>query len=226
MITPAVTVVDYGLGNLLSVSRALEHVGARVQLSDSAAAIAAATHLVLPGVGAFRDGMSGLQQRDLIEPLRSYGRSGRPFLGICLGMQLLFEHSEEFGRQEGLGLIAGGVVAIPEVNPSGRPHKIPHIGWNELRMPAGRRTWEGSPLAGLAPETPMYFVHSFTADPAQAGDRLADCDYDGCRISAAVGHGSLYGCQFHPEKSGPAGLRILESFVRIGLGTERWVRVS
>ena len=213
MTSTTVTVVDYGLGNLLSVSRALEHVGARVELSDSPAEIAKATHLLLPGVGAFRDGMAGLQQRGLVEPLRNYGRSGRPFLGICLGMQLLFEHSEEFGRQEGLGLIAGGVVAIPAVNASGAAHKIPHIGWNELRMPPGRRSWEGSPLGGLLPGTPMYFVHSFTADPAQVGDRLADCDYDGCRISAAVGHGSLYGCQFHPEKSGPAGLRILRDFV-------------
>ena len=211
-----VTVVDYGLGNLFSVSRALEQVGAQVELTDSAEAIARATHLVLPGVGAFRDGMAGLDSRGLVEPLRRYGRSGRPFLGICLGMQLLFEHSEEFGRQEGLGLIAGGVVAIPSVGASGAPHKIPHIGWNELRLPQARQSWKSSPLANVAPNTPMYFVHSFTADPAQPGDRLADCDYDGCRISAAVGHGSLYGCQFHPEKSGASGLQILRDFVAGG----------
>ena len=207
-----VTVVDYGLGNLLSVSRALEQVGANVELTDSAATIEGATHLLLPGVGAFRDGMTGLQERGLVEAVRRYGESGRPFLGICLGMQLLFEYSEEFGHQEGLGLIAGGVVAIPPISPTGSSHKIPHIGWNELRVPETREGWQGTPLAQVHPNTPMYFVHSFTADPEDAADRLADCDYDGCRISAAVGRGSLFGCQFHPEKSGPAGLQILREF--------------
>jgi glutamine amidotransferase len=208
-----VTVVDYGLGNLFSVSRALEQVGAQVELTDSAASIEDATHVVLPGVGAFRDGIAGLRERSLVEPLRRYGASGRPLLGICLGMQLLFEYSEEFGRQEGLGLLAGGVVAIPAVGASGAPHKIPHIGWNELRVPDARSGWQGTLLARVAPNTSMYFVHSYTADPARPPDRLADCDYDGCRISAAVGSGSLYGCQFHPEKSGPAGLQILREFV-------------
>jgi glutamine amidotransferase len=211
-----VTVVDYGLGNLFSVSRALEQVGASVELTDSAAAIDRATHLVLPGVGAFRDGIAGLHERGLVEPVRRYGAGGRPFLGICLGMQLLFEYSEEFGRQEGLGLVAGGVVAIPAVTASGAPHKIPHIGWNELRVPETRRGWQGTPLARIAQNTPMYFVHSFTADPAREDDRLADCDYDGCRISAAVGHGALYGCQFHPEKSGAPGLQILRDFLASG----------
>jgi glutamine amidotransferase len=207
-----ITVVDYGLGNLFSVSRALEQVGAHVELSDSAATIDRATHLLLPGVGAFRDGMAGLQERGLVDAVRRYGESGRPFLGICLGMQLLFEYSEEFGRQEGLGLLAGGVVPIPPITGNGEPHKIPHIGWNELCVPETRQGWQTSPLENVRPKTPMYFVHSFTADPEDAADRLADCDYDGCRISAAVGRGSLYGCQFHPEKSGPAGLQILRDF--------------
>ena len=208
-----ITVIDYGLGNLFSVSRALEQVGAGVEVNDSAAVIERATHVILPGVGAFRDGMVGLQERGLLEAVRRYGQSGRPFLGICLGMQLLFEYSEEFGRQEGLGLVPGGVVAIPAVGASGARHKIPHIGWNELRVPDARSGWQGTPLAHVTPSTPMYFVHSYTADPARPADRLADCDYDGCRISAAVASGSLYGCQFHPEKSGPAGLRILRDFV-------------
>jgi len=211
-----VTVVDYGLGNLFSVSRALEQVGAQVEITDSAAKIADATHLVLPGVGAFRDGMAGLQSRALVEPLRGYGRSGRPFLGICLGMQLLFEWSAEFGRKEGLGLMKGGVEAIPATGTDGRPHKIPHIGWNELELPASRQAWTGTPLESLEAGEPAYFVHSFTAVPAEPSDRLADAYYDGCVISAAVGRDALFGCQFHPEKSGPAGLRILESFVRIG----------
>jgi glutamine amidotransferase len=209
-----VTVVDYGLGNLFSVSRALEQIGATVEVTDSAGTIEAATHLVLPGVGAFRDGMQGLHERGLIEPLRRYGLSARPFLGICLGMQVLFEWSDEFGRQEGLGLLPGGVVAIPPVGVDGRAHKIPHIGWNELLVAEGRSSWERTPLADVKPSTSVYFVHSFMAAPSRPLDRLADCFYDGHLISAAVGQGSLFGCQFHPEKSGHAGLSILATFVR------------
>jgi glutamine amidotransferase len=130
-------------------------------------------------------------------------------------MQLLFEWSAEFGRQEGLGLLKGGVEAIPSTGDDGRPHKIPHIGWNELRLPASRTTWTATPLAELEPGTPAYFVHSFTAVPSEASDRLADAHYDGRVISAAVGRGALFGCQFHPEKSGPAGLRILQSFTTL-----------
>jgi glutamine amidotransferase len=211
-----VTVVDYGLGNLFSVRRALEHVDASVSFSDSAAGIESAERLVLPGVGAFRKGMEGLRARGLVEPLRRFGASGRPLLGICLGMQLLFEWGDEFGREEGLGLMKGGVQAIPPAGADGRPHKIPHIGWNGLLVPEGREGWQGTPLAGVPPRTPMYFVHSFSAHPAEAADRLADCDYDAFRICAAVGHGALYGCQFHPEKSGPAGLRILREFLKVG----------
>jgi glutamine amidotransferase len=214
--TRRVTVVDYGLGNLFSVSRALEQVGATPEITDAAAGIDAATCLVLPGVGAFGDGMRGLQERGLVEPLRRYGVSGRPLLGICLGMQLLFESSEEFGAGEGLGLIAGGVVPIPAASSDGRTRKVPHIGWNELRLAPSRSDWTQTPLAAVTPGTPAYFVHSFTAAPAEPSARIADADHDGTVISAAVGRGRLFGCQFHPEKSGPSGLRILESFLRLG----------
>lgn len=214
--TRRVTVVDYGLGNLFSVSRALEQVGASPQITDTAAGIDAAASLVLPGVGAFADGMRGLQGRGLVEPLRRYGASGRPLLGICLGMQLLFESSEEFDAAEGLGLIAGRVVQIPHASPDGRARKVPHIGWNELRLAGSRRDWAHTPLAAVTPGTPVYFVHSFTAAPAEPSARIADADHDGCLVSAAVGRDALFGCQFHPEKSGPSGLRILESFVRLG----------
>lgn len=211
--TARVTVVDYGLGNLFSVSRALEQIGACAEVTDSAAGIDAATCLVLPGVGAFADGMRGLHERGLVEPLRRYGASGRPLLGICLGMQLLFDWSKEFGGSEGLGLIPGGVLPIPREGIDGRSRKIPHIGWNELQLAAGLADWKGTLLEGTARGTAMYFVHSFTCAPAQPGDRLADCDYDGCTISAAVERGSLSGVQFHPEKSGPNGLAILSAFL-------------
>jgi glutamine amidotransferase len=214
--TRRVTVVDYGLGNLFSVSRALEQVGASPDVTDSPGGIDAATCLVLPGVGAFADGMNGLLERRLVEPLRRYGASGRPLLGICLGMQLMFDSSEEFGSAEGLGLILGSVVSIPSEAAEGTARKVPHIGWNELRLAQGRLDWTGTPLAAVPPGTPAYFVHSFSAAPADPSARVADADHDGWLVTAAVGRGNLFGCQFHPEKSGPAGLRILQAFVRGG----------
>jgi glutamine amidotransferase len=208
------TVVDYGLGNLLSVSRAIEHVGGKVQLTDSAQVIEAARCLIVPGVGAFHDGMRGLAERGLVGAIKRYGMSDRPLLGICLGMQLLFDVGEEFGQHEGLGLIRGRVSAIPAKTLDGRPHKIPHIGWNQLAMPAARIDWNGTVFRELAPGDAVYFVHSYTGIPDPT-DRLADTYYNGQLISAAVAHDNIYGCQFHPEKSGNVGLRVLRSFLQV-----------
>lgn len=210
---PLVTMIDYGIGNLFSVTRALEHVGASVVTTDSPQVLERAERLILPGVGSFANGMAGLRERNLVEPLRRYAASGRPFLGICLGMQLMFEVSEEFGRHEGLGLIAGEVKAVPDKRQDGKSHKIPHIGWAPLARPPQAVSWDNTVLDGVTPGDSVYFVHSFTAVPRDDNYRLADTDYDGCRISAAVKRGDLYGCQFHPEKSGSTGLRILAGFV-------------
>ncbi len=213
---PLVTMIDYGIGNLFSVTRALEHVGASVATTDSPHVLDRAERVILPGVGSFANGMSGLRERSLIEPLRRYAASGRPFLGICLGLQLMFDASEEFGRHEGLGLIAGEVKAVPDRRADGQPHKIPHVGWAPLAPPSPGSSWDGTLFGDVAPGESVYFVHSFTAVPADERHRLADTDYDGCRISAAVRRDNLYGCQFHPEKSGPTGLRILARFVHAG----------
>jgi glutamine amidotransferase len=213
--SPICTVVDYGVGNLLSVSRAIEHVGGTVQLTDSATVIDAAQWLILPGVGAFADGMSGLRERGVVEAIQRYGASGRPLLGICLGMQLLFEVSEEFGTHEGLGLIPGRVAAIPATDVDGKPHKIPHIGWNQLAMPGSRSGWGGTVLADVAPTQAVYFVHSYTGMPSQPAGRLADTYYNGQLISAAVARERIYGCQFHPEKSGDVGLNVLRCFLKL-----------
>ena len=213
----AVTVIDYGMGNLHSVCRALEHVGATPVLTESPDTARAAAHLVLPGVGAFKDGMAELAKRGFVEALRDYAKTGRPLLGICLGMQMLFDESEEFGRHEGLGLMPGAVRAIPAQGSDGTPHKIPHIGWNRLVPPAGVR-WDGTLLKGIPAGTEVYFVHSYTAQPAREALRLADADYDGCRVSAVVRDGGIYGCQFHPEKSGPAGLQMLRNFLALETG--------
>lgn len=207
-----VTIVDYGIGNLFSVQRALENSGATVTLASDAAGIAAAQRLVLPGVGAFADGMKGLRERGLVEPLRDFAASGRPLLGICLGMQMLASGSEEFGAHEGLGLIPGKVAAIPPRTVDGAALKIPHIGWNALQPTAGAQ-WQGTPLQAIEPGTAVYLVHSFHVVPDAPADLLADCEYGGHRVTAAIGRGNIFGFQFHPEKSGPVGLAICHRFV-------------
>lgn len=210
-----VTVVDYGIGNLYSVQRAFESCGAQVSFASDAAGIDEATRVVLPGVGAFADGMQGLRDRGLIEPLRRVAGSGRPMIAICLGMQMLASLSEEFGEHDGLGIIPGKVVSIPDKDSTGKPLKIPHIGWNALAAPAGG-DWRGSVFKDTTPGTAVYLVHSYHVVPDDRAHLLATCEYGGHAITAAIRSGNIYGCQFHPEKSGREGLRILESFLRIG----------
>jgi glutamine amidotransferase len=211
----SVTIIDYGVGNMLSVSQALEHCGARVTIASDAAFILTSSRVVLPGVGAFSDGMAALQAKGLDAVVRQVATIGTPLLGICLGMQMLFDESEEFGTTSGLGLIPGRVVHIPATSTTGEPHKIPHIGWNELVLPAQRDSWQGGLLADIEPGEAVYFVHSFMAEPASPEFRLADCRYGGIPISAAVTQDNVMGCQFHPEKSGQVGLRILKNFLRL-----------
>jgi glutamine amidotransferase len=210
-----VTVVDYGLGNLFSVAHALEKSAAQVVLTDKPDEIARAERLVLPGVGAFYQGMQGLRERDLIDPVLAFARSGRPMLGICLGMQMLFTSSIEFGEHQGLGLIDGLIVPIQPLDENGNSLKVPHIGWRPLLQPPARASWGTSVLSGLSPGAHAYFVHSFTANPTHEADRLADAYYGSARISAAVQRDNIFGCQFHPEKSAGAGLRIIEAFLEL-----------
>lgn len=211
---PEVTVVDYGIGNLFSVKRALEHCGANVRMSSKAADIVNASRLLLPGVGAFADGMQGLLDRGLIEPLTQFAATGRPLLGICLGMQMLATASEEFGEHRGLGLIPGRVKPVPTHTIEGRPHKIPHIGWSEI-FPASGDGWKGTMLEDTAAGTPVYLVHSFHHVPENPAHLLADCDYGGHRVTAAVRSGAILGAQFHPEKSGSEGLKMMTAFLRL-----------
>ena len=213
--TARVLVVDYGVGNLLSVCRAFEACEAAVELTDSAVRIAAAERVVLPGVGAFGDCIHELERRELVRPILDFIASGRPLLGICVGMQMLMEVGEEFGEHAGLAVVPGRVRAIPATGADGRPHKIPHIGWNELVKPSAATQWSGTILDGVPERSSCYFVHSFTAEPTDARYRLADCDYDGRCVSAALRAGNVYGTQFHPEKSGEMGLRILRNFLKL-----------
>ncbi|MEO2216587.1 imidazole glycerol phosphate synthase subunit HisH [Chromobacterium vaccinii] len=211
---PTVTIIDYGSGNLLSVARALEHIGASTRLSHDPAEIEAAEHLLLPGVGAFEEGMQGLRERGLIEPIRRYAASNRPLLGICLGMQMLASVGEEFGEHAGLGLIPGRVVPIPEFDINGSKQKIPHIGWADL-SPATPDCWVGTMFEDAREGMSAYLVHSFHFIPTDPAHRLADCFYGGHRIAAAVRVGHTIGCQFHPEKSGKTGLTLLAGFLRM-----------
>jgi imidazole glycerol-phosphate synthase subunit HisH len=198
-----IAIVDYGMGNVTSARMALEHVGAEVELTDAAARIAAADGVVLPGVGAFPKAMRELERRELVDAIGDYAG---PVLGICLGMQLLFDSSTEMGGAAGLGLLEGSVEAL-----AAGGLKIPQIGWNEVR-------WRGdSPLSEELPErTAMYHVHSFSVRPTDPSVVLGTATY-GNEFVSAVGSrdGRLFGVQFHPEKSSTHGLQLLRNFVRL-----------
>ena len=204
------TVVDYGVSNLFSVIKALRKVGAEVDVADTGEALRRAERLVLPGVGAFADGARALRERGLVEAIRETIAGGRPFLGICLGMQLLFSESEEFGRHEGLGILRGRVRAIPPAPGL----KVPFIGWSAVEAPPDG-SWRGTVLEALPAGAAAYFVHSFACEPENPADRLALTRYGGREITAAVGKGPFAACQFHPEKSGPVGLALLRRFVEL-----------
>jgi len=210
-----ITIIDYGSGNLLSVKRAIAHLGTDFEMVNTPEGLTNAEKIVLPGVGAFKDCMSRLKDNGFVDAIESAVSREIPLLGICVGMQILFDASEEFGTHEGLGFLKGQVKALPHTDENGAPIKTPHIAWTRLEKPKIRATWEGTILENTKPGTEGYFVHSYTAHPENESDRLADSYYYNHRIAAAVQNGVIYGVQFHPEKSGAAGLKILESFVKL-----------
>ena len=201
-----VAILDYGMGNLRSAEKALERVGAQPEITRDHERVRQAAAVVLPGVGAFPRAMEKVRRFGYHELLRERVGAGAPVLGICLGMQLLFDSTTELGGAEGLGLLEGPVEAL-----AANGHKVPHIGWN----PVGWRT-ESRLTTGLGSPTAFYHVHSFAPRPAHAGDVLGVADY-GSEFVSAVAKPPVYGVQFHPEKSGPDGLRLLRNFV--GLAT-------
>jgi imidazole glycerol-phosphate synthase subunit HisH len=213
----AVTVLDYGIGNLLNVVRALTQAGATVRVTQRASAQDAESgRMVLPGVGAFGDGVSELRARGFDDLVKRFADTGRPFLGICVGMQVLFDGSDEMGDHVGFGILPGRVRAVPAVGADGLPHRIPHIGWRSLQAD---QDWSGTVLGGVQAGERVYFVHSFAAQPeGPAKLRLATVDYDGVPICAAVRGGpagNVYGCQFHPERSAGVGLSVLRNFLSL-----------
>ena len=213
MKTPEITVIDYGVGNLLSVSRGLEHCGAKVNMSSDPDFILKSKKVILPGVGAFPNGMRALIELGLDIVIMEVVTNEVPLLGICLGMQLLLDESEEFGLTKGLGVIPGKVVPIPNNSVDGEIQKIPHIGWNSL-VNSGE-DWHNTILQETREGDATYFVHSFMASPHKSENRIADVLYGGHKISAVIAKGKTTGCQFHPEKSGVVGLKILRNFVKL-----------
>ena len=212
--TIKVTLLDYGMCNMLNVVRAFEHVGADTVVTEDPTVAAQADRLVVPGVGAFSDSMREVKRLGHDDAIRTFLATGRPMFGICVGMQMLFEGSEEFGDSAGLGILPGWVRAVPALTTDGTKQRIPHIGWNHLVSPREtNRSWEGTvlePFAGTSPA--FYFVHSFAAVPEEPSTRLANCDYGGWPICAAVAWQNVTATQFHPERSGPAGLELLKKF--------------
>ncbi len=211
-----VTLMDYGMCNLLSVARAFEYCGADVEMTEDPGVAMRAEKLVVPGVGAFRDSIDEVEKRGFGDAIRRFVDAGRPLLGICVGMQMLFETSEEFGDHPGLGVFAGRVAAIPRVNTDGALQRVPHIGWNHLMTPEAGRSWRGSILDGFEGTHPaFYFVHSYSAVPVDPAVRLADVFYGGHRICAAVQRGNVMATQFHPERSGKLGLSLVCRFISL-----------
>lgn len=208
-----IAIMDYGVGNLFSLKSSLSQLGQDTVVTADPDTIRKADRLILPGVGAFGDAMDKLVATGLVPVIRAEAEK-KPLLGICLGMQMLFDESEEFGLHKGLGLIPGRVVRIPSTDVQGRPQKVPHISWDPLNPAGGRTDFAGTVLAGVTPGEECYFIHSYEAKPADEADRLADTVYGSRAVCAAAAHGSVVGCQFHPEKSGKVGLKIIEEYMK------------
>ena len=214
-----VSIIDYGINNLKSISKAFEKLGKTSCFVTSVKEINNAKCLILPGVGAFSDGMKGLQERGLIEPIKEKVKTGTPLLGICLGMQMLFTESEEFEVNCGLNLISGRVVPFKkpsEVNMKG--YKVPHVTWNSVRVPSFVRNkdyWKNTLLENIKENVDVYFVHSYYAKADNPKEVIATSEYGNQEFCAVVKRNNVVGTQFHPEKSGVVGLKILQEFCKL-----------
>jgi len=215
MITPKkkILIIDYKSGNLFSVNQALTNIGLNVSISSNADEIASADAIVLPGVGAFGDAMNNLNKLGLINPIKLAVESGKPFLGICLGLQLLFTESEEFGYSKGLDIVKGKVKRFNAINRNGEVKKVPQIAWNKINK-INDNSWENTPLQDIKNGEFMYFVHSFYVEPEESV-ALSETNYDGQSYVSSIQRNNIFACQFHPEKSAKEGLQIYKTWAII-----------
>ncbi len=210
---PHVAIVDYGMGNLYSVKRACDVVGLPAEITSDRDVVAKADAIILPGVGAFGDAMEALRRQHLVAPMKESVRVGKPFLGICLGMQLLMTESEEFGIHSGLDVFTGSVVQFPHTNGNGEPIKVPQVGWNTI-APKGSN-WSTMLLDGVALNAYMYFVHSFRVIPAVETIVVTTTVYEDIPYVSGIAKDNVAAFQFHPEKSGIGGIEIYKNFARL-----------
>ncbi len=209
-----VVIIDYGHGNLYSINQVCIHLGYKPIISSDEKEILSADSLILPGVGAFKVAMDELANKDLIEPIKEFVKKGNNMMGVCLGMQLLFETSEEFGINIGLGLIKGDVKKFPS-SLNGKKIRIPQIGWNKIFEDKNINKWENTPLKEITEEDYMYFVHSYYANPSDAKDVLSFSNYQDIKYCTSVQKENIFGFQFHPEKSAEKGITIYKNFLKL-----------
>jgi glutamine amidotransferase len=209
-----IIIVDYKLGNLFSVNRALIEIGLNPIISSSPEDIENADALILPGVGAFNNAMINLNELKLTEPIKQFVNSGKPFFGICLGLQLLFTESEEFQNTQGLNIISGKVLKFSNQNTNKERLKVPQIGWNQI-IRSSERNWENTPLSGISENENMYFVHSYYVSPVESNVSLSFSEYGGYTYTSSVLKENIFACQFHPEKSSKEGLKIYNNWARL-----------
>ena len=202
-----ISIIDYDAGNIKSVEKAIEFLGEEVEITSDKEKILASDGVILPGVGAFGVAMEKLHSRNLVETIKEYAKTGKPFLGICLGLQLLFDESDETPGVKGLGLLEGKIKRIPSEYEDGTTLKVPHIGWNSIDINPSRKLMKGIPS-----DSYVYFVHSFYLEAANLSDVIATTEY-GVKIHAAVERDNIMATQFHPEKSSDVGLKILSNFI-------------
>ena len=208
-----ITIINYGCGNILNLARSVEFLGYEAEITNDKEKLLNAEHLILPGVGAFSTAAKQLDKYNLYECISEYSKSKKPLLGICLGMQLLFTSSYEFGNHKGLGLIEGEVTKIS--GNGNKELKVPHIGWNEIYPTNNKKEWGNKILKNTLIGKDFYFVHSYVGVTKNPQSTIAVCNYSNISIPAVVSKENIFGCQFHPEKSGENGLKVLKNFCEI-----------
>ena len=210
MLSKKITIIDYGCGNILNLSRAIKFIGYEVEITHDKNKIINSSYVILPGVGAFGNAMKQIEKYNLRNTILKYAKSNKPLLGICLGMQILLTVSYEFGVHKGLGLIEGKVIKIS--NEKNKGIKIPHMGWNEIYPNNNKKEWKNKILKSSSIGKSFYFVHSFVCITKDNDSTIAVCNYSDISIPAVIATGNVYGCQFHPEKSADNGLAVLKNF--------------